>query len=324
MNPFRKATTKDCRTTPAVAWPDNKRFAFTVFDDTDGSTVENVAPVYDFLADCGFRTTKSCWVSDGDAAKGSCTGHTCDDANYLQWLLQLQSRGFEIGWHGATWHGSPRDMTLQGLDKFAKLFGHFPYAAANHSKNDEAMYWGEHRLTGVYARLYNLATRNRHRGRFRGHIESDLHFWGDLCKKHIKYFRNFVFQDINTLKCCPLMPYHDSRRPLVNYWFASSNGAEITAYLKCLSERNQDRLEREGGACIMYTHFASGFTEGKSLSPQFVGLMKRLADKGGWFVPVHTLLDYLQKVQGDCRISDAQRRRLEGKWFFEKLRVGSN
>ena len=58
------------------------------------------------------------------------------------------------------------------------------------------------------------------------------------------------------------MPYHDPRRPLVNSWFASSNGANPEVFLHCLSEKNQDRLEEEGGACVMYTHFANGFLEG--------------------------------------------------------------
>src|SRR5271165_313130 len=35
------------------AWPQGKRFAFTIVDDTDRSTVENVGPVYDFLLELG-------------------------------------------------------------------------------------------------------------------------------------------------------------------------------------------------------------------------------------------------------------------------------
>ena len=56
-----------------------------------------------------------------------------------------------------------------------------------------------------------------------------------------------------------MMPYHDPDRPYVNAWFAASEGADVTAFNRCLSEEHQDRLEAEGGACIMYTHFASGF-----------------------------------------------------------------
>ena len=113
---------------PQITWPENKRFAFTVFDDTDSSTVENtVPPVYDLLGECGLRTTKSCWPLRGDPAKGSFMGQTCEDADYLRWLLDLQSRGFEIAWHGASWHGVPCETTMLGLEQFAKSFGHCPY-----------------------------------------------------------------------------------------------------------------------------------------------------------------------------------------------------
>ncbi len=90
-------------------WPDGKRFAFTVFDDTDSATLENVKGVYDFLADRGFRTTKSVWVAAGDPSRGKNAGQTCADPDYTRWLLDLQAKGFEIGFHNATWHGLERE-----------------------------------------------------------------------------------------------------------------------------------------------------------------------------------------------------------------------
>lgn len=44
-------------------WPEGKRFAFSVFDDTDGAFIKNVGPVYDFLKDIGLLTTKSIWCT---------------------------------------------------------------------------------------------------------------------------------------------------------------------------------------------------------------------------------------------------------------------
>ena len=45
-------------------------------------------------------------------------------------------------------------------------------------------------------------------------------------------------------------------------------------------------MEAEGGACIMYTHFASGFVHDGGLDPRFTELVTRLAGKNGSFVPV--------------------------------------
>jgi hypothetical protein len=306
-------------------WPGDKRFAFTIFDDTDLATLENVSPVYSFLRDCGFRTTKSAWVIAGDPGQreSGWAGATCEEPDHLRWLLDLQASGFEIGWHNATWNGVPRAQILRALERFAELFGHEPTTASNHSL-DEGIYWGEARVTGWHAFAYGLLTCFRNYSRFRGHVENDEFFWGDFCKAKIKYYRNFVFQDINTLKMCPFMPYHDPRRPYVNQWFASSNGQNVRSFDQCISEESQDRLEEEGGACIIYTHFAKGFAHGQELEPRFESLMKRLARKNGWFVPAATLLDYLLAANGSHAITDVQRRRLERKWLLEKIWTGTN
>ena len=84
-----------------VEWPEGRAFAFTVFDDTDNATVENVGPVYGLLRDLGMRTTKSVWAIAGDGTP-RIGGATCDDPAYRDWTLELQEAGFEIGSHGAT------------------------------------------------------------------------------------------------------------------------------------------------------------------------------------------------------------------------------
>jgi hypothetical protein len=238
-----------------ISWPGGKSFAFTVFDDTDFATFENVGEVYSLLTDYGFRTTKSVWPIRGNR-EPICGGATCEDQDYLEWVINLKNSGFEIGYHNATFHSSLRGETIRGINKFAELFGHYPQSMANHAGCQEAIYWGNYRLTGFNEFIYNVLTRYRNDKVFRGHIEGDKYFWGDICKEKVKYVRNFVFSDINTLKVCPIMPYHDPKRPYVNYWFASSEGPNVEAFNRCIAERNQDRLEEEGGGCFMYTHFA--------------------------------------------------------------------
>jgi len=305
-----------------INWPDNKDFAFTIFDDTDYARLDNVGEVYAFLKEHGFGTTKSVWPLKGDKTP-VCGGSTCEDPEYLKWLLNLKESSFEIGYHLATYHSSVREETARGLEMFAKHFGHYPKSAANHTGCNECIYWGNYRLDGMYRIFYNLATRFRRFNRFRGHIENDQYFWGDLCKGRIKYFRNFAYPEINTLKACPFMPYHDPRRPYVNLWFASSEGSSVKLFNKCISEKNQDLLESEGGACIMYTHLASGFYRNNTLDSRFRELMTRLSGKNGWFVPVSTLLDYLCEKNGPHTITDKERRFLERKWLLHKLFTGT-
>lgn len=301
-----------------IEWPDGTDFAFTVFDDTDYATLENVEEVYSFLADVGFRTTKSAWPIRGDQTP-QIGGATCEDKGYLDWILQLQEQGFEIGLHNVTYHTSKREETIRGIERFRKLFGHYPYTLANHAGCLESIYWGNYRLTGVHETIYNLLHLNRRKGVFQGHVEGSPLFWGDVCKEKIKYVRNFVFAEINSLKACPHMPYHDPKREKVNYFFASSEGANVESFVSTLSEKNQDRLMAEGGACIMYTHFANGFFENGRLHPRFRTLMERLGKMNGWLVPVHRLLDHLLEARGPYELTDRERRRLERKWLFDKI-----
>ena len=48
----------------------------------------------------------------------------CTDVEYREWVRGLQRDGFEIGWHNATFHSSPREQTLRGLETFAGYFGY--------------------------------------------------------------------------------------------------------------------------------------------------------------------------------------------------------
>jgi hypothetical protein len=306
-----------------IQWPEGKTFAFTVFDDTDATTVDNGRPLYEFLRDCGLRTTKSVWPLAGTEPPEIVGGSTCAEPEYLRWVLQLQQEGFEIGYHNATFHSSRRAQTLEGLDQFKQLFGHDPLTMATHTTCREGMYWGPHRVSGWQRLAYNVLTRYRSNGWFRGHVEGDEYFWGDLCQKRVKYVRNFVFPEINTLKACPLMPYHDPARPFVNAWFASAEGGDAPAFIKTIAEANQDQLEAENGACIMYTHFGKRFHHEGRLNAQFKSLIERLAKKNGWFVPVSTLLDYLASKKGVHTLTAGEQATLERKWLWHKARVGT-
>ena len=44
--------------TSRIDWPDGKDFAFTIFDDTDLATLENVPPVYELLGGLGFTVLR--------------------------------------------------------------------------------------------------------------------------------------------------------------------------------------------------------------------------------------------------------------------------
>ena len=304
---------------PRITWPAGKQFAFTIFDDPDLDTVENVAGIYSFLGDIGLRTTKAVWPIRGHGLP-EIGGATCEDEQYLKWVLSLKEQGFEIALHNVTHHTSTREQTVHGLDTFRRLFGHDPHSMANHSGCLESIYWGRARLSEGRQTIYDLLhMSNGSSEQFEGHIETSSLFWGDLCREKIKYVRNFVLGNINTLKACPMMPYHDPDRPYVNYWFAASEGPRVDSFNAMMIEENQEKLLKEGGACIMYTHLASGFLENGKINTRFKDLMERLSRMNGWFVPVHTLLDFILQARGKHSITQVERNALERRWLWHKL-----
>jgi hypothetical protein len=305
-----------------VTWPEGKRFAFTVFDDPDGQSLETNRLVYQFLADLGMRTTIAVWPLATRREPNS-GGETCANSAYLDNLHQLAAKGFEIAWHNATPHTSTREETAEGLERFRELFGHYPGSMANHY-NGEAIYWGHERVGGIRRTIYLALTRRQTLNQQFGHVEGHPYFWGDLCRDKIRYCRNFVFSDLNTLKACPWMPYYDPQRQWVNRWFGGSEGAQGPAFRKAIAEAHQDRLEEEGGACILYTHFGHGFVEGGKLVPEFQRLMERLAKKNGWFVPTTTMLDHIAAQRGVLTLDDKTRSAMEWRWLGEKVFRGTS
>ena len=270
-------------------------------------------------------------VLDSKRTRGIFPGHesttisersvTCNDPAHLAWLLSLKERGFEMGWHGASPGTSVREQTVEGLDRFRQFFGDQPITISQHYACIERYpTWGDERLSFPPHRfVYNLLTRWRNHNAFHGHVPGHRHYWGDLCRERIRYVRNFAFADINTLKACPYMPYHDPDRPDVNLWYASAEGRLAVSFNRTLSEENQDRLEAEGGACIMYTHFGSHTLQDGQLNKEFGRLMERLSKKNGWFVPVGTLLDYIVAQRGAVLLNPQQRQILERRWLIEKI-----
>jgi hypothetical protein len=307
---------------PPASWPNGKQFAFTVFDDPDFQTLEDGKAVYDFLGELGFRTTRGVWTVPSPVGDAS-YGVTCDDPGVLPWLLQLKRSGFELGLHNVTTHTSDRATTARGLDRFAEFFGPAPITMSQHYLCRESVYWGADRVSGIRKAAYTALTLGRNRGISHGHKPGHPLFWGDLCREKVRYMRNFAFLNINTLQSCPEMPYHDPERPFVDLWYAATEGHNAERFINALSEENQDRLEAEGGACIMYTHFAYQFRQSGRLNSRFCDLMRRLAKKNGWFVPIGPLLDHLGTFRKQREIGVRERARLERSWLSHKIRYGS-
>jgi hypothetical protein len=303
-------------------WPGGAPFAFTIVDDTDKTTLENGPLVYDLLTSLGIRATKTVWpvAPDGPGRTG---GSTCEEPDYLAWVLELQEAGHEIGFHNATDETSERERTIAALDRFAELFGHDPRVGADHSANAEALYWGPKRLTGMRGAAYRTVGPLLwdHDLRSEGDDPTSPHFWGDVCRERIDYWRNFTFASSDVLDTCPALPYHDPDRPLVRWWYAATHAPHLDPFVAAVGPERLDALERRGGACILYTHFGTNFVWEGELQSELEPALRAVVDRGAWCAPVSAVLDHLRAERGDRVISHRERARLERRWMIDQVGI---
>lgn len=300
---------------PPLTFPEGKRFAFSIIDDTDVATVENVAPLYRLLDELGMRTTKTVWpVGCPEGSRDFSESQTLEDVEYREFVLELQRRGFEITWHCATMESSPRERTLEALERFHATFGSYPRVQANHSYNRENLYWGVERIDQPLLRALYRRLNGRPADHYQGHVEGSPYWWGDLCLRHFDYVRNLTFREINLARINPSMPYRDPSRRWARAWFSASDAEDRAEFDALLSPENQERLEREGGVCIVATHFGKGFVRDGEVVSSTRRRLEELAARPGWFVPVGELLDWLRASRAEDTLPAAEWRRMQWHW----------
>ncbi|HAG10967.1 MAG TPA: hypothetical protein DCK76_06205 [Desulfotomaculum sp.] len=300
-----------------LTWPDNKKFAFTIVDDTDMSTVFNTKPVYDLLLNLGIRTTKTVWIYP---SRDKFTGGCLSDNDYMTFILWLRDNDFEIAFHGAGSGDFKRQEIILSLEIFNQIIGYYPKLHVNHANNLDGIYWGQKRFSLPLKIIYKLLFLNGLK--FSGENIDSSYFWGDICKHHVKYIRNRIYTNINTLKYDPYMPYKEVEKELYsNYWFSSSDGYDVNTFCSLMKTEDIDRLSEEGGCCIAYTHFGSGFVDeyGK-LSQKFKENIEYLSSKNAWFAPASEILDYMLENKGsDEYLSALNSFKMDAIWFVERV-----
>lgn len=304
-----------------MKWPNDKNFAFAIVDDTDEATLSNVKPVYDLLCELGIRTTKTVWVLP---SRDEFSGDTLTSDNYAQFIKELSDKGYEIAFHGAGSGAFSREEVLLSLKMIKQVIGYYPKLYVNHAHNIGNLYWYGKRFSFPFNRLYTLALRALRKKELvsQGDIEGSPCFWGDFAKEHIKYIRNRTFSGLNTIRYDNKMPYRVKKYDkFSNYWFSSSDAYNCRQFAKLLSERNIDKLAKQKGCTIIYTHFAYGFVrEDGSVDSDFAHSVTYLAAQNGWFAPAGEILDYMQSQRKeDFYLGRLQGIFLDLIWFAERI-----
>jgi hypothetical protein len=304
--------------TPRFEFPGGKRFAFTVLDDTDVATVENVAPVYRLFERLGLRTTKTVWpVGCPEGSPNFDTSETLEDRHYLDFVLDLRARGFEITWHGATMESSSRERTLRALARYRDVFGEYPKIHVNHSLNKENLYWGCERVDDPILKHLSARLFSTRPGYFQGHVEGSKYWWGDVAPRIVKYSRNLTCNGIVTSAFNPSMPYRDPNRPLAPWWFSCSDAEDVDEFIELIDPKNVDQLEAAGGFCIVATHLGKRFWLNGRVNPLFEERMTALAARDVWCPTVGELLDWLAERRTADTLPAAEWRAMQWRWAWD-------
>jgi hypothetical protein len=304
-----------------AAFPQGKKFAFSIFDDTDVATLEYIRPIYELLERLGFRTTKSVWPLSYEGSSDYEGSATLEDSEYAKYVRDLQERGFEIGFHGARMESSERSEILRAFEVYRQSLGRYPTTYAAHAHNTDNLYWGVDRFRfQLWRWLYGWAGGGREK-HGEGHRIGSPFYWGDLAQRHLRYVRSFTYDELNLWKVTTAIPYRTAGTPGINAFFPSSFADNVEEFIELLSPARQSQLEQEGGLAIVGTHFGKGFLRDGRVHPRVVELLTNLSKRPGWFQPVSTLLDYSVRLQGGVPLLQGYRLfGLEGLWFWHNFR----
>ena len=305
----------------SASFPGGKQFAFSIFDDTDVSTLEYIRPIYELLERLGFRTTKSVWPLPYHGDSDYQGSDTLADPEYASFVCGIQERGFEIAFHGARMETSERAEIVAAFEKYKQILGRYPQAYAAHGYNRDNLYWGADRFRFRLWRWVYAALDKRHEHAGEGHRADSPFYWGDLAEQHLRYVRSFTYDDLNVWNITTAVPYRTTGTPHVRAFFPSSFADNVEEFIELLSPARQAQLERERGLAIVGTHFGKGFLRDGRVHPGVVEVLTGLSRRPGWFQPVSTLLDYLVEAQGGVALLKGYPLfRLEALWFWHRIR----
>ncbi len=306
-----------------LPYPSNAKFAFTILDDTDDTTVKNGRPVYNLLNGLGYRTTKTVWSFDtpSDNQGPYFEGETLTSAEYMEWIHKLFSQNFEIAFHNATMGSSPRQDTIRALDMLNNEFDQQIRLHCNHGQNRENLHWGVDRYHSYLIRkALSFATKKNSNYGFEGNNPHSPYFWSDIADRRLSYMRAFTYNKLNGAQIPPGRPYLDTSKQKNILFFNTSDAPDVFAFNKLVNPASIDKLHEQNGWCIISTHLGKGFFNDNTINAEFKNTMEYMASLPGWFVPVSQLLDFLRSNLDGTEISPISRTHMEYAHIIDRIK----
>lgn len=290
----------------SVHLPDGGKFAFTIIDHPDQASVASVRPLYDLLDELGIRTSHAVW-SFGSSETGKVDARgSLEDPEQLEFALELQSRGHEICWAGASRGSNRRERIIEGLERFRQVIGHGPRVYLNASTNRESLYWGAERIDQPLLRAVSQRAAPTPIGYYQGHVPGSAFWWGDICGAELDYVLNFTFEEANVRRVNPSLPYHDPIRSLVRGWFSGVDVESGSEFNQLLRPDRLERLVRENGCCIVSTRLTRGYLRDNRVERLTRKRLEAIVSAGGWLATVSAVLDHYRSAGAGGTLPEAE------------------
>lgn len=305
-----------------LEYPSGAEFAFTILDDTDDTTVANGRPVYDFLVNCGLRTTKTVWAFDASLENQGpyFAGETLSSPVYLEWVHELVRNGFELAFHNATMGSSFRSETIKALDYIEREFGMSVRLHCNHGQNLENLHWGKDRYNSyLIKKIFRIFSKFSSQVIYEGNDPTSPYFWADVADQRLSYIRSLAYRRLNGRLISPGRPYMNIEKQKSCVFFNTADVPNVDCFNRLVTPKSIDILRKRRGWAIVSTHFGKGYYRKNKLDSEFRKTLEYIASKPGWFVPVSQLLDFLVAEMGGDELSNVAKLRMEISHIFDRI-----
>ena len=286
-----------------MRWPSPHRFAFGITDDPDQSRTPRVRAIYDECACHGISPTRGLWVTAPNRECGLVNqtppddGVTLEDEDHLELCRELQTRGIEMSWHGASSGNNTRTESVEALEHFERTLGAAPRLITFHSHNAENVHWGAGSFRPGFIRWIAGALVPRKTERFEGDDPESPYGWSDVVRERFDYARLYRTLNVDVLRVNPSMPYHSPSRPDIRFWF-SATAQDLNA-LRRINKRSVRKLRKRDGLCMLYAHLAEKLVDDNgNVIPEAKRVFSLIGDQDDcWCSGASAILDRLRAIK---------------------------
>lgn len=297
-----------------MIWPDGKKCALAFIDDTDDAVLPDIESIYEILLANGIKPTKTIWVYPVRDVGVSAGEDISTNDEYCNFVKYLQREGCEIALHSVGSGPFSREEILSGLDLYRSEMGAYPRIHVNHSYNPDSIYSGNKRFSQPFRAIVKALYGNY--SGFSGDEFDSPHFWGDAHKKHIKYSRSLEVDVFNLMNVVEFPYIDDQYSEFCNYFYPSVFCSNQDLFARKITEKNLDKLIKQRGCSIIYTHFGY-FSQRGAVEAKVLESIKYISDRSSdiWIAPVSDILDHMLSQKRPEKITKL------GRWKLEVLNL---